>query len=773
MEITDQLFPGEVNSVAVRVNADQPEGWWYEGAGIYRNVFLHVGETIRFVPEETVIKADVCGAVSVSARLDSISGTEETLPVSVVIHSPTGDTASESTFSVTVPAYGSADIAASLSVSEPLFWHVDHPHLYTVTVRAGEEEMVERFGFRSFHFDTDKGFFLNGSPLKLRGACVHQDFGGVGVALSDNLQAYKIARLKEMGVNAYRTAHHAPAPALLRACDELGMLVMDETRMFGTSPEALRQLTDLIKRDRNHASVFIWSIGNEEFSIQNTDFGRRLAVHACRAVRALDDTRTITYGGNNSDHFEGINGGVPVRGVNYLHNGKIDGYHKAHPDQPIVGTEESSYVLSRGGTKNDLGSGILDSTGQVTMDWGSTPKGWVKYTEERPWYSGGFMWTGFDYRGEPSPFSFSNVSSSFGTIDLCGMEKPPFYYYKAWWTDDPVLKLLPAWNAREGDTVTVSTFTNCESVTLILNGRVLGTKTVDRFDAPLWEIPFEAGTLTAEGVKNGTIYRDTLCTAGATAAVTVTPILTAEAEGDIEIYELGGIDRCGIPCRTASELVSVSVKDGTIVGVGNGDPASYDYEVKPMKHTYFDLPLFRFDHGFYPVPAKAPNASLHSAWRSPTHPIMIREEKSDLNPILEDDFRIVALSRNSMTEPETLTFETELTIGTRFDYVEFERLHGEAVVLLDGKEIGNNLRGHLKNARPYRFYADLSAGHHTLTVKVSLSDRTRGGISGYCRLGKTADEPWTVRLHYGKARVFVKRSAQRIAPTVTAALQHE
>ncbi|MBO5270207.1 MAG: DUF4982 domain-containing protein [Clostridia bacterium] len=773
MEITDMLFFGETNTVAVRVNAGEPEGWWYEGAGIYRNVYLLVGEETYFVPHETVVKADVNGTVSVSALLRNDSATAVTKVVHFTIEAPDETVAATADKTVTLAPYEDKTVTASLTVASPLPWHVDHPHLYTLHITADAEETAERFGFRTFRFDPEQGFFLNGEPLKLRGACVHQDFGGVGVALSDNLNRYKIARLKEMGVNAYRSSHHAPSPALLRACDELGMLVMDETRMFGTSPEATRQFTSLIKRDRNHACVFLWSIGNEEFTIQNTPFGQRLAEKACRIVRALDDTRTITYGGNNGLHYDGINAAVPVRGVNYLHGGKIDQYHEEHPDQPIVGTEESSYLCSRGGTVNDVGSGRIDATGNVTMDWGSTLKGWVKYVEMRPWYAGGFMWTGFDYRGEPSPFELTNPSGSFGTIDLCGMEKPPFYYYKAWWTDTPALKLAPHWNHRDGETVTISTYTNCDRITLSLNGKVIGTKTVERFDAPVWEIPFEAGTLTVEGVKDGQILRDSLTTAGRTREIAVTCILPAEAAEDIAVFELSAVDAHGIPALAACDLATLAIENGTVVGVGNGDPASFDYEVQPKEETALFLRTFAYEHGIYSVPPKQENARVQTAWRTATHKVGFLQPKEDLNPILEDDYRYVIRSNKAFDAPQEFHFETHFHASTDYEYVEFERLHGKATVMLDGAVLGSNALGNTANVRPFRFYAPIPVGEHTLSVTAELSDGTFGAMSGYCKIGKAKRVPWQVRLHYGKARVFVKPCDPSKAVTLSAAVTEE
>jgi beta-galactosidase len=290
----------------------------------------------------------------------------------------------------------------------------------------------------------------------------------------------------------------------LRACDELGMLVMDETRSFGTSPEAMKQLKSLIERDRNHPSVFIWCVGNEEVSIQAEDRCAEMTKKITRFIKSLDNTRAITYGANNGENFSGINTEIEIRGINYIHIGTdgfwVDKYHKEHPDSPIIATEESSYVLSRGASKNDLGSGLLDTTGNTVMSWGSTPIGWMKFYEERPYLIGGFMWTGFDYRGEANPFALTNVSSSFGAIDLCGIPKPIFYYYQSQWTDKPVLKLAPHWNYEVSEEVTVQIYTNLEKVTVYINDKEIGTYSPEKYGIISVSTIFEPGTIRTEGL---------------------------------------------------------------------------------------------------------------------------------------------------------------------------------------------------------------------------------------------------------------------------------
>lgn len=760
-EITEQLLAGQNNSIAVRVDSDQREGWWYEGSGIYRNVNLIVGEPTYFKYNKTFVRADMNG----KARVDTVvvNDTEEAVEKTVFfeILDSQGSIVAVEDCDIYIDPFSEVYIQTEMLVDEPLLWSVDEPNLYTLKLTCGDELQLERFGFRTFTFDSDKGFFLNGKFLKLRGACVHQDLGGVGVALTDNLHRYKIQRLKEMGVNAYRCSHNAPAPALLQACDELGMLVMDETRLFGTSPEALEQLVSLVERDRNHASVFIWSIGNEEFEVQQTAWSRRMADRMVRTVKSLDDSRLTTYGGNNGENFVGINGAVDVRGINYIRNGTgkdstwIEKYHADHPNQPILGSEESSFVLSRGGAKNDQANGLIDSTGNVTMSWGSSLKGWVKFYEERDYILGGFMWTGFDYRGEPNPFYMRNVVSSFGTIDLCGMEKPPFYYYKSWWTDEAVLKLSPSWNHNVGEKVTVSAYTNCESIKLTLNGRVVAEQRVERFDAPVFELEFEPGVLEVEGIKDGKTYYDRLVTAGKTDTIKVTPILDSTDDGDISIYELEGFDRDGNPCLTAYDELELDVEGCRIVGVGNGDPSNLDYEQKLPEERSFLITALACEDGVYTIPDKAGNV------KSKRYDWLLSPQKDDG---FEDDYRIVAMYAYNRTPAKNYEYTAIIKGAEKYEYIEFERLGGNVTVYLNGEKIGHNYASPMtiksdKYNRPYRFYCSFKEGDNELKIVASRNETDFEAVSGYVKVGRYIDTPWRVKLHYGRARVFVKRNA--------------
>lgn len=750
LEITDFLFPGEENSIAVRVDSDQPEGWWYEGAGIYRPVYLLVAEPIYFTPAKLFLRPQADGTVAASAEIFNANEFACTAEVSYRILDATGREITRTQATVQLPAEASTPTEAICHVPAPHLWDLDTPYLYTLTACIGEETEEVSFGFRTVTLDPAHGLFLNGKHVKIHGACVHQDFGGVGVALSDNLQAYKVARLKEMGVNAYRCSHHAPSPALLDACDRLGMLVMDETRMFGTSPEALRQLTDCIERDRNHPSVFIYSLGNEEFSIQNTPFGHRTMQKVSRIAKALDPTRAVTYGANNGSDFIGINGAAEVRGVNYIRN-DIDGfwldrYHEAHPQQPILGTEESSYVLSRGGAINDTERGLLDAFGDVTMPWGSTPKGWVKYFEERDYLAGSFMWTGFDYRGEPNPFEYTKVASSFGTIDLCGMEKPPFYYYKAWWTDEPTLKLAPHWNHTLGETVTVTVFTNCERITLYLNGEKLDEREVARFDAPQFTLPFTPGTLAVEGIRNGQRLRDEMTTAGAVAKIRTDKVLSAHRAEDVAIYELSAYDKDGVFCPLADDELTVTVTGGRLIGVGNGDPASLAPEHAPVTEEALYIRKLSVDGMSYAIPAKRSNTRV---------PRYDRIEYEGAREDYADDYRLVVRHVKQQTKPQRAEYTARFFDAEAYEYIEFERLGENAEVYLNGERLGDTRSDPHANVRPYRFYAKFLPGENLCRIVADRGEDTPPAVSGYVKLGRSVTAPLTVRLHYGRARVFV------------------
>lgn len=765
-EITDHLVIGQ-NSVAVRVDTEQPEGWFYEGAGIYRNVYMHIGEPCYFKLEQTVVKANnTDGKADVTAVLVNDTKEDVARNVEFEIVDKNGKTVAKTNSQIVVSPYEEKSVEVDLKVDNPLLWSIDEPNLYTLKVTAGQEETYVTFGFRSVDVTADRGLFINGKHVKVRGACVHQDLGGVGVALTENLNRYKIQRLKDMGCNAYRCSHNAPSPDLLKACDELGMLVLDESRAFGTSPEAIRQLTDLIFRDRNHPCVFMWCYGNEEFSVEFGPWSARLGAKVQRIIGKLDDTRLATYAADNGPNVEGVNSISQVRGINYIRNGPdgwVDKYHEDHPNQPIMGTEESSYVLSRGGKKNDFGNCKLDCTGDVTMRWGSTPKGWVKFFEERDFLLGSFMWTGFDYRGEPNPFYNANCGSSFGTIDLCGMEKPPFYYYKAWWTDEDVLKVAPHWDFDEGEEAKLTIFTNCEKVTLYVNGKEIGTQTVEKFDVVRFTLPFEKGTLTAVGIRNGKEIKTELVTPSKIAKVVTQTVLKAENQDNISIIELKAVDKDGNFCPNAEKEILVTPVKGRIVGVGNGDPHWFGDEQPKVTEKARYITTFNSEKGMFTVPEITPNRIQHR------FSYLDMEDKKEA---FEDDYRIVETFDWYDKKPaEIYNFTASFKDAEKYEYVEIGRIGGNAEVFLNGEKIGANPWMHRDDnysVRPFRFHCKFKEGENILTIRVASREGFFGAISGYVKLGKlVTDNAISVPLHYGLARVFVQGENSKIKAEIT------
>ncbi len=604
-DVTDYVFYGQDNTLIVRVDASQCEGWFYEGAGIYRHVWLtktapvHVGHWGNFVTAEPDRKSlrklqaaasGVAGYASVTIRTKVENDSDEKAAVRVeaeIIDAAGRRVARGISAARTLGPWAGAEFRHKFTLKKARLWSVDKPQLYKAVTRVRSGSAVTdltetSFGVRSIRFDKDRGFFLNERPVKLKGVCCHQDHGGVGSALPDAIQAFRIRKLKEMGVNAYRTSHNAPTPELLDECDRQGMLVMDEQRAMGSCPEILSQLDRMILRDRNHPSIVIWSLGNEEQTIQGTVTGRRIGGTMKRLVKNLDATRPVTVAMNNGGAGEGFTKIVDVQGWNYIRIGEIDKWHAEHPELPIVGSEEASTLCTRGIYVRDADRGYVVAYDQEVPGWGVTAETWWRFAAERPWYAGGFIWTGFDYRGEPTPYAWPCINSHFGVIDVCGFPKDNFYYYQAWWTSRPVLHLLPHWNwaGREGQEIDVRALTNCEEVELFVNGLSVGRKAVPSNSHAQWMVRYEPGELLARGYRGGKeILTARVETTGAAAAVRLRPgraKIKANGE-DACLVEAAILDGAGRVVPTADNKVSFEVSENArIIGVCNGDPSSHE-----------------------------------------------------------------------------------------------------------------------------------------------------------------------------------------------------
>jgi beta-galactosidase len=588
-DISDVANCGGPNVLVVRADATEHEGWFYEGGGIYRHVWLVKTQPVHVSQWGTFVAAEVHGAsaaLTITTQVENES--DETLRCRVVstVTDPAGhEVARAATPPGRLAARSGRELTQRVTVTEPALWSLEAPVLYRLTtvIEAGGAE-VDRyetpFGIRTIRFDPDQGFFLNGARVELKGTCNHQDHAGVGSALPDRLQYYRVERLKGMGCNAYRTSHNPPTSELLEACDRLGMLVLDETRMMSSSDEGISEFGRMIRRDRNHPCVFAWSIGNEEGWVQGVERGALIAAAMKRLARRLDPTRLVTEA-MNGDWGKGLSSVVDVQGFNYF-QGDIDEFHRRFPHQPTMGTETGSTVSTRGIYANDASRGYLSAYDVNFPPWASTAERWWSYFDARPFLAGGFVWTGFDYRGEPTPYKWPCISSHFGIMDTCGFPKDNYFYYQAWWGGAPVLHLFPHWNwaGREGEEIEVWCHSNLERVELLLNGQSLGAQDVRRNAHLMWKVRYAAGTLEARGYRGGhvvlTAKRETAGSAAGIVLVADRPRIAADGE-DVAVIEARVVDAAGRTAPVAGDEITFEVSGaGKVIGVGNGDPSSHE-----------------------------------------------------------------------------------------------------------------------------------------------------------------------------------------------------
>ena len=601
-DITDYLNYGGRNVVAVRVDATGEEGWWYEGAGIYRHVWLTRTDPVHVEHWGTFVRSTVDGdgaelLIDVAVKNDGDGDSEFSLEHQVL--DPEGRVVATQVLPArTVRADSAEDSSSRVRVPGARLWSLETPQLYRLDtlVRRGDK-VVDRyatpFAIRTIRFDPDQGFFLNGRHVKLHGVDIHQDHAGVGTGMPDELEAFRVHRLKEMGANALRSSHNPPTPELLDACDRLGFLVIDEHRVMGTTPQIRDQLERMVRRDRNHPSIILWSVGNEEWAIENNEVGTRLAREMQSIVRRLDPTRPSTIAASSSGGPEGTTVGSEVLGFNYEAQHDIDAMHKRFPHRPSLLTEEGQTTTTRGVYVDDPARVHLaaydrraggTSTASIEEAW--------KFNAARPFLAGMFVWTGFDYRGETTPFGWPAVSSQFGMLDTTGLMKDSGWYLKAAWTTAPVVHLLPHWNwsGRQGQLIDVRVYANTEEVDLLLDGKSLGRRTLAPFAHAQWSVPFRAGTLTAKGYRAGRLVaQDQVSTTGPGVSVMLTlpPERRREHGDDVFVFDVTVRDAQGRIVPTANDLIHFSVSGpARLVGMGNGDPGSHEEDRPAERHRY-------------------------------------------------------------------------------------------------------------------------------------------------------------------------------------------
>ena len=581
------LYGDQVNDLVVFVDATAVEGWWYEGAGIYRHVNLykknplHIAHWGVFVhPEKKSV--DVWDAVT-DTTVENSEYEEKSFRLKSYILDEHDNIVGKDETEFSVAGGSSVTVKQSILSYSPLLWDIDAPNLYRMVSELYEgETLVDRqinnFGFRTISIDADKGFFLNGRHVPLYGTCNHQDHAGVGVAVPDSVNEYRIKLLKEMGSNAYRCAHGNPNPEILDYCDKYGLLVMDENRNFNSSPDGIKQVQDMVMRDRNHPSVVMYSLFNEE-PLQGTPTGRKLA------ERLQCEVKTgVTTEGGACDILD-------MTGFNYITH-TYDDFREKYPNMPMIGSENDSAFQTRGVYKTDHSKNIIDCYDSEAAAWGNTYRDGFKQIDTRPHIMGLFIWTGFDYRGEPTPFEWPSISTQFGIMDTCGFKKDAFYLNKAFFTDEPMIHILPHWNWSEGEEVRVMTHTNCTEAELFLNGKSLGRKAVDKYDMADWNVIFEKGTLKMVGYIDGKeVCSDEVTTTGSAKKIIITSHRDFVYDGcdDAAIFNISVQDEKGFSVPTADNLIKFTAEGGEIIGVGNGDPNSHEADKAEERHLFNGL----------------------------------------------------------------------------------------------------------------------------------------------------------------------------------------
>jgi beta-galactosidase len=575
--ITEYLNYGGNNIIAVRVDASMEEGWFYEGAGIYRHVWLiktnplHIAEYGTFITTEIVNGQAI---IKIRTTIENEFDKKAEFEIEETIIDPDEKIISKNkTENLSLISGDQKEFITKHEVIDPKIWSLEKPYLHKLQSKILKKNKVidqyeTIFGIRTIRFDPNSGFFLNGKYVKIKGTNNHQDHAGVGTAIPDALQEFRINRLKEMGSNAIRTSHNPPTPELLDVCDRLGMLVLDENRLMGTNKEHLYCLERLIKRDRNHPSVVIWSLGNEEWAIEGNEKGVRITKTMQTFANRLDSSRAFTVACSGG-WDNGIGTVSQVMGYNYIFHGDIDAHHIKFPWQPAVGTEESTMSGTRGIYVTDA-KNAHQALNSFISETSSIEKSW-KFYYERPFLTGLFYWTGFDYRGEPNPYGWPQVTSQFGILDLCGFPKDHFYYLKAWWGNDPVLYISPHWNwnGEDGQEIEVTINTNLDEVELYLNKRSIGKKEILENSSQNWQVIYEPGILEAVGYKNGIeVLHKQRKTTGKPSAI--------QLLADRSQIKADGKDVSVITVRVIDEILFSLKGIGKIIGVGNGNPSSHE-----------------------------------------------------------------------------------------------------------------------------------------------------------------------------------------------------
>lgn len=767
-------FGDDHNVIAVRVDAEAMEGWWYEGAGLYRHAWL-----IRRAPVAIVTdgvhgdpRRDADGwHVPVEVTIGSSDMVSADVTVETVLLDPEGKQVATGSATATVAPLERAVAAMRLAVADPQLWSIERPILYTLVTRVSRagvvvDERRTRIGFRQIRFDADRGFFLNDAPVKLKGVCLHQDHAGVGTAIPDALARWRLERLKAMGCNAIRCSHNAPAAEILDLCDEMGFVVMDENRQFNPAPDYMAQLAWMVRRDRNHPSVILWSVFNEE-PMQGTEAGVEMLRRMAKTVKTLDDSRPVTAAMNGA-FFDPVNVSsvVDVTGFNY-YQGDYDKFHALNPTKPITSSEDTSAYETRGAFATDAAAHVQSSYDVEAASWGDTHRATWKKIADRPFVAGGFVWTGFDYHGEPTPHEWPTISSFFGILDLCGFAKTAFDIKRAHWVDDAaVVSLAPHWSwpARDGQAVPILVMSNAERVVLKLNGRVVGEQAVDRIMGNEWRVPYAPGRIEAIALRGGRVVATAVHeTVGAAVALRLTPARSVMAgdDEDAQAVTIDAIDAAGRHVPTANLATRFTVEGGAIIGVGNGDPNSHEPEKGGARSLFNGLAqiIVQAGTGRGRIVLRAEAAGMKPArlvidranlapreqvpvtvsamaireWRR--SPAFAARPDPALAPIDGDNNSWAFVRSGTPAQPAAegrwRIYRTSVTpwrrVGSEGGVIRFAAVAGKAELWIDGQRVGTKAEAAVA---PFAGTVPAGAGTRTVVLIVEAAAGERSGILG-------------------------------------------
>lgn len=622
-DISDYLKYGGDNIIVVRVDASLHEGWFYEGSGINKEVRLvttnpfHIENIGSYI---TTSQISGKATIQVKTKILNEDFTNLSGKISTQIVDKSGKVIAESTTETAMVKKRSHHIfQQTLDVKNPYLWSVNEPYQYTLLQKVIIEEKIvdnykSKFGIRSLKFDANKGLLVNNKRVQINGVCIHQNFAGVGSGIPEALHYYRLKLLKEMGVNAVRS-HYPFSQSMLHACDSLGMMVMDEVRSSGSTKESLGQIEWMVNNHRNHPSIIIWSMANEEGGTQRNSIGKRYMKKMVDLTHRLDPSRQVTAGVNawGSKVDFGFSQEIDVMGFNYSLD-FIDEYHKNHPNQPLIGTETTNASVTR-----DVY--IREGKGDETLKDGVggyySPEGallqlqkipghvaanainkynhvfkTMKFYKEREFLAGSFFWTGFDYNGETWGGKFPTNSSQFGAIDIAGFPKDVYYYYQSWWTKKNVLHIAQHWNweGNEGKNVDVLVFSNADKVVLFLNGKELETKEVPKYGFLQWSVKYTPGNLKVVGYTKGEkVSEEIIKTAGKPSKLKlISDKMILKATGkDVVIVKVEVVDKKGNLVPLANNLIQFEIEgDAKILGVGNGNPATAEIDTATQRMAF-------------------------------------------------------------------------------------------------------------------------------------------------------------------------------------------